>query len=122
VAKSVTVTVTVRGRGDGLDHTDTFTYTNSNAPQSYYTQAAAGFNGPWVSGVFPGMEGAVVVPPRSTSGVPSKSGVGKTLVGSGSDTGIPLLPEGWQVVPVAPGSGGFGLNYSSGEPLYLVLF
>lgn len=122
MSKSVTVTVRVRTSGDGLDHTDVFTTTNAAAPQSYLVGASAGFNGPWASGLFTGMSGAVIVPPNSQSGQPTLSGVSKTLKGASPDTGIPLDPAAVQVIPVAAGGGGLGLTFSAPENVYLILF
>lgn len=117
MAKSITVTVRITSQGDGMTHTDAFTYTNANGPAAFYTTTVAGDN-VYSAGFFsPSPFIFVAVPPLSTSGQPSFSGVSKTLKGVSNDVGIPLNPAGVHVL-TAPA---IRINYSAPEALWLLL-
>lgn len=117
MAKSITVNVRITSQGDGLTHTDTFTYTNANGPPALYTTMSPGDNIFSAGSFSPSPTIFILVPPSSTSGQPSVSGVSKTLKGAGGDTGIPLNPAGIQIL-TAPA---LTLNYGSAEAAWLVL-
>lgn len=116
MAKTVTVTLRIRTQGDGLDHSDVFTFTNTNVCPAFYTNAAQGFNS-YPLGDFAGAHAFVMAPPKSTSGNPTQSGVGKTLVGDLSDVGVPLDPACAQLLPVAS----LNLMYDAAEPVWFIL-
>lgn len=116
MSKDVKITLRVRSQGDGLDHTDVFVFENTTAPGPYYTVATQGYN-TWSSGLFANTHVFLVVPPVSTSGNPTQSGVGKTLVGAPSDVGVPLDPAVAHLLPVAF----LSLIYAAQEPVWFVL-
>lgn len=121
MAKTITLNVRVSVTGDGLNHQYVFQSVNAAGPQSLDLTTVAGFNGPWAAGTFgDNMLGAVVVPPTSTSGYPTVSGVSKTLKGVSGDTGIPLDPNSVAVIITPSGGGGFGLTYGGAEELFLL--
>lgn len=101
MAKTITTTLTIAIVGDGLNETHAYQAVNPAGAPALFQPKLTGSPG-WGSTLYPGMAGALYVPP-------SPSGVAKTLVGSAIDTGVAMDPSKPALVMLVSGQT-FGVN------------